>query len=143
MASSDFEVDAQIRAVSDPVGDLPLCRVLLQKDANYPWLLLLPRRPRLIEFSDLPRAERHILMDEITAVGDAVLDLFDCEKLNVAALGLAVRQLHVNVIGRRADDAAWPRPIWGVAAAGAYDPAERDRRVAGLAARLQLVPVPD
>ena len=104
-----------------PVGDLPLCRVLLTRDANYPWLVLVPRRPGAVEIIDLDAAARGQLMTEIASASRALRDITGCDKLNVAALGNAVPQLHVHVIARRSTDAAWPRPVWGVAPARPYD----------------------
>lgn len=103
-----------------PLGDLPLCRVLLTRDANYPWLVLVPRRPGMVEIVDLDEADAARLMTEIAQVSRALQAATGCDKLNVAALGNAVPQLHVHVIARRKNDAAWPRPVWGVAPAKPY-----------------------
>jgi diadenosine tetraphosphate (Ap4A) HIT family hydrolase len=96
------------------IGDLPLCRVLVIQDANYPWLLLVPRRPEVAEIIDLDEVEQAQLMTETTRVARALREITKCDKLNIAALGNVVPQLHVHVIARRKSDAAWPRPVWGV-----------------------------
>ena len=103
------------------IGDLPLCRVLVIKDANYPWLLLVPRRPDIVEITDLDEVEQAQLMTEITRVARALREVTKCDKLNVAALGNAVPQLHVHVIARFRSDVAWPKPVWGAASPRAYD----------------------
>ena len=104
------------------IGDLPLSRLLLSKDANYPWLILVPRQPEAIEIIDLDPEDRARLMSEIGEVSEALRDIAGCDKLNVAALGNQVPQLHVHVIARRKSDAAWPRPVWGVVPALDYAP---------------------
>ena len=95
------------------LGDLPLSRVLVIQDANYPWLLLVPRRPNVVEITDLDEVEQAQLMTETTRVARALREITKCDKLNIAALGNVVPQLHVHVIARRKTDAAWPRPVWG------------------------------
>ena len=106
------------------LGDLPLSRVLVIDDANYPWLLLVPRRPDLVELIDLDEVERAQLMTEIAMVARALKEVTQCDKLNIAALGNVVPQLHVHLIARRKGDAAWPKPVWGVAPALAHDKQE-------------------
>ena len=109
----EFTLDARLAAESHPLGDLALCQVLLFDDARFPWIVLVPRRPGLVEITDLPRDTRHALLDEISAAMDALRGATAPYKLNVAALGNSVRQLHVHVIARFQNDAAWPSPVWG------------------------------
>jgi diadenosine tetraphosphate (Ap4A) HIT family hydrolase len=109
------------------LGDLPLSRVLIIKDANYPWLLLVPRRRDAVEIIDLDEVEQAELMVETARASRALKSVTECDKLNIAALGNAVPQLHVHVIARRKFDKAWPRPVWGVAQPLAHDAAELDR----------------
>ncbi|HWK96367.1 MAG TPA: HIT domain-containing protein [Pseudolabrys sp.] len=132
MPDTPFSLHPQLAADTVPVGDLPLCRVLLSKDANYPWLILVPRRREIVELIDLATADRAALSAEIDAASRALRAITECEKLNVAALGNVVPQLHVHVIARRHSDAAWPKPVWGAAPATAYDPAVRDGFVTAL-----------
>ncbi|WP_137043163.1 HIT domain-containing protein [Pseudolabrys sp. FHR47] len=138
MPDTSFSLHPQLTADTVPIGDLPLCRVLLANDANYPWLILVPRRPNIVELIDLDPADRAVLTAEIDAVSRALKAITECEKLNVAALGNVVPQLHVHVIGRRHSDAAWPKPVWGAAPATAYDPAIRDGFVMVLRRALDL-----
>jgi len=103
------------------IGDLPLSRVLIINDANYPWLLLVPRRANIVELIDLDDVEQAQLMTEVTRVARALRTVTNCDKLNIAALGNVVPQLHVHVIARFRSDAAWPKPVWGVAPPRPYD----------------------
>jgi len=103
------------------LGDLPLCRVLVINDANYPWVLLVPRRPDIIEVIDLDEVEQAQLMTEVAHVARALRAVTQCHKLNIAALGNAVPQLHVHIIARFSTDPAWPKPVWGAVPPRAYD----------------------
>ena len=129
---SPFSLHPQLAADTVPVGDLPLTRVLLANDANYPWLILVPRRPGVTELIDLVEKDRLQLMTETDNAARALKSITECGKLNVATLGNVVPQLHVHVIGRRHSDKAWPKPVWGVAPAAAYDPVARDGFIAAL-----------
>ena len=133
-----FSLHPQLAADTVPVGDLALCRVLLSNDANYPWLVLVPRRPDIVELLDLTAADRATLSAEIDASARALKAAVPCDKLNVAALGNMVPQLHVHVIARRRSDAAWPKPVWGAAPATAYEPAARDALVTALQHQLGI-----
>ncbi len=98
-----WQLDQQLRGDTITVGDLPLCRVLLNNDGNYPWLILVPRREDLVELTDLNESGRTTLMREIAQVSAALKAHTHCHKLNVAALGNVVAQLHVHVIARFRD----------------------------------------
>jgi diadenosine tetraphosphate (Ap4A) HIT family hydrolase len=116
-----FDINPRLEGDSIPVIDLGLCAVRLMKDSNYPWLLLIPRKADLIEIIDLEPLERIVLMEEISQVCEILKEVTNCEKLNVAALGNQVSQLHVHLIARYQDDAAWPGPVWGAAPPLPYD----------------------
>lgn len=109
-----FQLDPRLEADSFPVGELSLATLRLMNDARFPWLILVPRRPGLAELIDLDETDRAQLTREIDAASRALKQLTACDKLNVAALGNMVRQLHIHVIARFASDAAWPGPVWGV-----------------------------
>lgn len=95
------------------VGELPLCRVLLMNDARYPWLILVPKVKDARELIDLSRDDQHRLSDEVARVSEVLMSVCEPIKLNVAALGNRVPQLHVHVVARFEGDAAWPDPVWG------------------------------
>ena len=126
-----WTLDPAFEGGSHAVAELPLCHVRLQDDARYPWLILLPRVPHAVELTDLDAAGRGRLMEEIIQASMAVRHLgehFDrpVDKLNVATLGNVTPQLHVHIVGRRADDLAWPGPVWGLGVARPYDPEALD-----------------
>ena len=120
-----FELDPVFPATSEPLGDLALCHVRLQADARWLWLVLIPRIVAARELEDVPQDARSILMAEIVAAGAAIRAVGAArgrpvEKLNVGQLGNLTPQLHVHVVGRRTDDAAWPGPVWGVGISEPY-----------------------
>jgi diadenosine tetraphosphate (Ap4A) HIT family hydrolase len=129
-----FELDPRLAEDTAEVCRLALCRVLLSRDGNYPWLILAPERPGIREIRELEPIDRAGLMDEIMRATDALALLYSPHKINVAALGNVVPQLHVHVIARFTEDAAWPKPVWGAAPACAYEPAALESRLAELRA---------
>ena len=133
---SDFSFDPRLEDDSIPVADLPLCAVRLMRDANYPWVLMIPRQAGLVEIIDLAPEDRLQLMEEIATVSAALKQVTGCDKLNVGALGNMVPQLHVHVIARFKGDAAWPGPVWGVKPATAYEDGTAEELIVALRARL-------
>jgi diadenosine tetraphosphate (Ap4A) HIT family hydrolase len=108
-----FQLHPQLAADTHPIGDLALCRVLLMDDAGYPWVILVPRRAGVREICELPDVDQQALMRESTLIARALLAIYAPDKLNVAALGNVVPQLHLHHIARYTTDAAWPNPVWG------------------------------
>ncbi|AKF03626.1 HIT domain-containing protein [Sandaracinus amylolyticus] len=125
-------LDPRIEADSAPVGRLPLCHVRWMRDARYPWALLVPERPGVREIHELDERDRHVLIDESALVASALSRIVSAHKMNVAAIGNVVAQLHVHVVARFPTDDAWPRPVWGVHPALPYDPETLEARVASL-----------
>jgi diadenosine tetraphosphate (Ap4A) HIT family hydrolase len=136
--SQSWSLHSQLAQDTVQLGDLALSRVLLANDANYPWLILVPRQPGLTELIDLADSAQAWLMEEIAAAGRALQAVTRCDKLNIAALGNQVPQLHVHVIARRKNDAAWPKPVWGVMPAIAYEDRARENLIAALRTRLKM-----
>ncbi|WP_333825760.1 HIT family protein [Pinisolibacter sp.] len=134
-----FQLDPRLAADTEPLLDLPLSSLLLMRDGNYPWLILVPRRAGAVEILDLPAADRAQLWAEIERVAEALRAETGADKLNVAALGNVVAQLHVHVIARFRTDAAWPAPVWGKVPAIPLDAARTAALVTGLKARLGAV----
>ena len=127
---SRYELHPQLAADTHPVAALALCDLRLMDDANYPWLVLVPRLPEARDMVDLDQAQRHALSDEIDRASRTLRDAFQPFKLNVAALGNLVPQLHVHVIARYEHDPAWPSPVWGRVAARPYTPELLVERIA-------------
>lgn len=94
------------------VIDLPLCRVLLENNAHYPWLFLIPRKSHVSKIMDLEHADQLQLLHELDCAQKVLWNSFELTQLNVAAIGNKTPQLHVHVIGRRATDPAWPNTVW-------------------------------
>ncbi len=108
-----FALDPRLEQDTFALGDFPLCRLLLSKDANYPWFILVPRRAGISEVFQLDDSEREQLWKETNFLSETLKHCFAADKMNVAALGNVVSQLHMHVIVRRRDDVAWPAPVWG------------------------------
>ncbi len=133
---SDFALHPQLEADTTHVGELQLCRVLLMEDARYPWLILVPRLPDLKDLHEVPGEHQPTMWGEIMLVSAALEHATKPYKLNVAALGNMVSQLHVHIIARAEEDAAWPGPVWGVGTAEPYDTAARQNLIASVSRHL-------
>ncbi|MCZ6511581.1 MAG: HIT family protein, partial [Alphaproteobacteria bacterium] len=114
LATADFDLHPQLAADTVEVARWACSRVLLINDATYPWLILVPQRPGLRELHDLSADDLAQVTAEIVGASEAMERLFRPDKMNVAALGNQVSQLHIHVIARFEDDPAWPKPVWGV-----------------------------
>ncbi|MCW8327547.1 HIT family protein [Photobacterium sp. SDRW27] len=108
-----FTLHPRLAADTTILGDLPLCRVLLSKEALGPWLILVPRKDNLTEIHHLPQDEQFQLMRESSAVAALLETDYQADKINVGALGNLVPQLHIHHIARFQSDIAWPGPVWG------------------------------
>jgi len=121
-----FELDPRLAADTFLVGATPFSQVLLMNDVRYPWLILVPRRGDITEPFELREADQAQLWQESMRLGLAMKAHFAADKLNIAALGNQVAQLHVHHIARFHADDAWPGPVWGVGSAVSYGDAARD-----------------
>lgn len=119
-----------------PVCDLSLCTVLLMNNQRFPWLILVPKQPDLREITDLPADLQHTLMDEITHASRTLQHHTKADKMNIAALGNMVPQLHIHIIARFSGDKAWPSPVWGTEGK-AYNPDAAEARITALRTALQ------
>ena len=129
---NDWRLDPRLADDSHPVVQLPLCELRLMDDCHHPWLVLVPRVEGATELIDLSEARQQALLREVTQVSRLLREGFAPDKLNVAALGNVVPQLHVHVIARYTGDIAWPRPVWGQAAMKPYSPEALVERIAAL-----------
>jgi len=131
-----FALHPRLAADTLALGDFPLCRLLLMNDAQYPWFILVPRRENAREIFQLEPRDQQQLLRESSGLSRAVMDAFKGDKLNVAALGNVVPQLHLHHVVRYAHDPAWPKPVWGLHPARPYAEPERAARLAALRAHL-------
>ncbi|MGN8275274.1 HIT domain-containing protein [Pseudomonas sp. SMV71] len=129
-----FALDPRLQQDTLPIGDFPLCRLLLSNDSNYPWFILVPRRESISELFQLDDGDQQQLWKETTALAETLKDSFDADKMNVATLGNVVSQLHMHVIVRKRDDVAWPAPVWGKHPARPYT----EVQVAAVRERLRM-----
>jgi len=127
-----FELHSQLAADTRHVTSLALCEVLLMNDARFPWCILVPRLEGLRDFDEVPEPRKAEFVSEVDRVSAALRSLTGAYKMNVAALGNMVEQLHVHVIARQRDDDAWPGPVWGVGKAQPYEDPEADALIDGL-----------
>ena len=118
---TQFILDSRLLADTQPVLQAALCDVRLMNDSRWPWLVLVPRIADAIELHDLSAAEQVAVWQDIIKAGSILKSLTGCEKINTAAIGNIVRQLHVHVIARYDGDANWPGPVWGFAGKVPYD----------------------
>lgn len=127
---NSFALHPQLSRDCAIVGYYPLCVLLLMRDANYPWFILVPQRSGVSEIFELSQADQHQLLNESTLLSRAIVTAFHGDKLNVAALGNIVPQLHVHHVVRRRSDPAWPAPVWGTVPRKPYDEEALQARLA-------------
>ncbi|MBR9970131.1 HIT domain-containing protein [Magnetospirillum sulfuroxidans] len=116
-----FELHPRLNADTIPVIDWPLCRILLMNECSWPWLVLVPRRHGITEIHELDGGDQELLIKEIAAASRRLQNLSGADKMNVAALGNMVPQLHIHVIARFQDDPAWPKPVFGFQPPASYN----------------------
>lgn len=119
------------------LGSFALSELLLMNDANYPWLILVPRVEDIIEIVDLSPKDQEQLLAEINMLSKLLRSEYSPDKLNIAALGNMVSQLHIHCVARFKHDAAWPKPIWGVHPAQAYSTQELEATARNLVAKVE------
>ncbi|WOI36181.1 HIT domain-containing protein [Alteromonas sp. CI.11.F.A3] len=115
-----FKLDTRLEADTIFIHDLPLCRVLLMNDSQFPWLILVPRVDGVTEIIELSDEQQQQFLKESAQVSRSLQTQFSPDKLNIAALGNVVSQLHIHHVARYKSDIAWPKPIWGAQAVVAY-----------------------
>lgn len=136
---NSFKLHPQLAKDCYHMGDFSLSCLLLSKDANYPWYILVPKRSDISEVFQLSQDEQLQLNRESAELSQALSTGFNADKMNTAALGNMVPQLHLHHIVRYQEDRAWPNPVWGFTAAQAYQPEELRTRVLKTHALLKLL----
>ncbi len=109
-----FSLHPQLANDCITIGDGPLCRILLMNDCRYPWVVLVPRLEGVTELHQLSPEDLKTVTGEIVETSQLLESFEGIDKINVAALGNMVPQLHIHVVARKKTDAAWPKPIWGI-----------------------------
>ncbi len=119
-----YKLHRQLKQDTFYLGHLKLCDVLLMNDARYPWVILVPRRENITEVFQLSDADQYLLSTESAFVAKQLSSLVVADKMNVAALGNIVSQLHIHHVARYETDEAWPAPIWGTGSTVTYSEGE-------------------
>ena len=117
-----FTLDERLQKDTVLVGRFELCQLLLHRDSNYPWFILVPQREGAREIHHLSPLDQQLLLAESAQVATAIESVFSPHKLNIAMLGNIVAQLHIHHVARFSTDLSWPGPIWGAAPASEYEP---------------------
>jgi diadenosine tetraphosphate (Ap4A) HIT family hydrolase len=121
---TDFQLHPRLDEDCVFISDLKLSRLLLMNNRDYPWCILVPRLADIREIYELDETRQQFLLAESSRLSQVMMELFGGEKMNVAALGNMVPQLHVHHIVRKSTDRAWPNPVWGFAESTAYSEEE-------------------
>ncbi len=137
--SQGYQLHERLQADTIALGVSSLCDILLMNDKTWPWLVLVPRRPGTRETYELADTDQLQLMRESAVLGQGLMEHFGGDKLNVAALGNLVPQLHIHHIVRFQGDPAWPAPVWGKQPAIPYDSEALAQRVDELRSIVQAV----
>ena len=117
---SDFVLHSKLAADTFKVLSLEVSQLLLMNDARYPWLILVPQVSGMRDLHNLSTKQYQAVTQEIVQVSEVLESLAQAHKMNVGALGNMVPQLHIHIIARQTNDAAWPAPVWGVGEAQPY-----------------------
>jgi diadenosine tetraphosphate (Ap4A) HIT family hydrolase len=136
---SAFQLDPRLDADTLPIRELKLCSLRLLNDSRWPWLVLVPRIEGACELHDLREDQQVALMREAAMAGRELKAITGAEKINTAAIGNIVRQLHVHVIARREGDANWPGPVWGYGVKVAYTKDAAEALIARLVREIERV----
>ena len=132
MSETTFKLHPQLATDGIELADFPLCKLLLCNDSAYPWFILVPKVADISEIYQLDWQQQQQLLNESSLLSELLMQVFTGYKMNVAALGNVVEQLHVHHVVRFKDDAQWPKPIWGQQALTPYS----DEEIATLKAKL-------
>lgn len=116
-----IELHPQLQKDCILLGEFSLCALLLNNDANYPWFILIPMRKNITELHQLNAEDQQQFLKESMLLSRCLQAVFKADKINIAALGNVVPQLHIHHIARFKNDASWPSPVWGAVPALAYD----------------------
>ncbi len=137
--TATFQLHERLAKDCITIGNLELCRLLMMNDSQYPWFILVPERAGIKEIYQLPKKEQRLLIDESSYIAENLAVLYGADKINVAAIGNLVPQLHIHHVVRYQTDKAWPAPVWGKFAAIPYSDQEIAAQTAKIKSRLSVV----
>lgn len=140
-----FKLDDRLKEDTLHLADLALCELRLMNNKTLPWLMLVPRREHCIEITDLQWDDQVQLLQEIN-VSHAILSHYKPDKINTAAIGNLVSQLHIHSVGRYMNDPVWPAPVWGQLANNTYSESEalvQKTKILGALDQARLNAIPD
>ena len=109
-----FKLNRKFLKSSHHLIDLKLCTIRLNDNSKFPWIILIPKRNKITDISDLNSKDQTLLMKEIVYVSKVMKKLFKTSKLNVEKIGNIVPQLHIHIIARSKKDSSWPLSVWVV-----------------------------
>ena len=109
-----FKINKKFLKSSHHITDLQLCNIRLHDNSKFPWVILIPKRNKINDISDLNSKDQILLMKEIVYVSKIMKKLFKTSKLNVEKIGNIVPQLHIHIIARNKKDSSWPLTVWVV-----------------------------
>lgn len=132
-----FQLHPRLQQDCVTVGRFRLSQILMMNDNQYPWFILVPQRANISEIFQLDQNDRQQLMTESCLLAETLVEIYQPDKLNIAAIGNLVPQLHVHHVARYQNDKAWPGPIWGKFSPVAYDEQEAQLHIARLRENLQ------
>ena len=119
-----FNLHPQLERDCITVGRLTLCRLLLMNDKQFPWFILVPEIEGITEIFQLDKQQQGLLIEESSFLAEQLNTLYKADKINIAAIGNLVPQLHIHHVVRYRSDKAWPAPVWGKFAAISYSEQE-------------------
>ena len=134
-----FQLNPRLEQDCIAIGRFDLCRLLMMNDSQYPWFILVPERANVQEIYQLSKAERELLTEESSYLAEHMAALYNADKMNIAAIGNLVPQLHIHHIVRYRDDIAWPAPVWGKFATKPYTDQQIAEHVARVKDRLKSI----
>lgn len=135
-----FQLHPRLEQDCITIGRFELCRLLMMNDSQYPWFILVPERADLQEIYQLNKAERELLTEESSYLAENLAVLYKADKMNIAAIGNMVPQLHIHHIVRYRADKAWPAPVWGKFDAVPYTEQQVTDSIAGIKEQLKIQP---
>ncbi len=138
MKTSPFQLHEHLQKDCIAIGRFSLCQLLMMNDSQFPWFILVPERADIKEIYQLTVADRQLLSEESCFLAENMAELFKADKMNMAAIGNMVSQLHIHHIVRYQSDKAWPAPVWGKFSAQPYTEQQSVELIAKVKAQLKM-----